>query len=89
MHIAQVIEAENLAPISQILTQARNATAESMPFLPTCSPNNAFPKEKKKKNHVTLRQDPLLCTVRLFIQAFKYSKYEKARKLEWLLKEQN
>lgn len=49
MHIAQVIEAENLAPISQILTQARNATAESMPFLPTCSPNNAFPKEKKRK----------------------------------------
>lgn len=77
MHIAQAIEAENLAPISQILTQARNATAESMPFLPTCSPNKAFTK-KKKKNHFTLRQDQLLsCTVMLFIQAVKYSKYEK------------
>lgn len=48
MHVAQAIEAENLAPISQILTQARNATAESMPFLPTCSPNKAFTKKKRK-----------------------------------------
>lgn len=42
IHTAQVTQAQNLAPISQIFIQARNVAAELVAFLPTCSSNNVF-----------------------------------------------